>query len=60
MGEIDDDANDPFKTPRIERKLRTYLEDISSALGMILFTTLLFGLFGLVALWRILYELQRG
>lgn len=36
------------------------LDTIAESLGAILWTIIVYGLFGLAALWRILFELQRG
>ena len=49
-------TTDPYEPPRSEKDK---LDEIAEAIGAIFWTIILYGLFGLAALWRILYELQQ-
>ena len=49
--------NDPYQPPSSEKDK---LDAIAEAIGSIFWVVIIYGLFGLAALWRILFELQRG
>lgn len=51
------DKPDPYESKQLDDNK---LDTISQSLSMLLFVLIFYGALALAALWRILYELQRG